>query len=127
VHQRPPFANSVIAARWFSWPNIGFLAPVPLITGLFAWYVWHGLRRGSEYAPFFGALGLFIMSYLGIAISVWPMIVPGHFTLDQAAASESTQAFLLIGTLFLLPTILVYTAWSYWVFRGKVSPNIGYH
>jgi cytochrome d ubiquinol oxidase subunit II len=67
------------------------------------------------------------MSYIGIAISLWPMIVPGHFTLYQAAASPSTQAFLLIGTLFLLPIILTYTAWSYWVFRGKVHADIGYH
>ena len=67
------------------------------------------------------------MSYLGIAISMWPMIVPRHFTLDQAAASESTQAFLLVGTLVLLPIILLYTAWSYWVFRGKVTADVGYH
>jgi cytochrome bd ubiquinol oxidase subunit II len=67
------------------------------------------------------------MSYLGIAISLWPMIVPGHFTLYQASASQSTQAFLLIGTLFLLPVVLLYSAWSYWVFRGKVRGDIDYH
>ena len=67
------------------------------------------------------------MSYLGIAISLWPMIVPWRFTLDEAAASQSTQAFLLIGTLFLLPVILIYTAWSYWVFRGKATGEVGYH
>ena len=66
------------------------------------------------------------MSYLGIAISLWPMIVPHHFSLWQAASSPSTQAFLLIGTLFLLPVILMYTAWSYWVFRGKIRDDIGY-
>jgi Cytochrome bd terminal oxidase subunit II len=68
------------------------------------------LHDRSEYAPFIGALGLFVTSFLGVAISLCPMIVPWHFTLDQAAASESTQAFLLIGTLFLLPIILLYTA-----------------
>ena len=62
-----------------------------------------------------------------IAISLWPMIVPYHYTLWQAASSESTQAFLLIGTLFLLPVILMYTAWSYWVFRGKVGDAAAYH
>ena len=67
------------------------------------------------------------MSYLGIAISLFPMIVPGHLTHRQAAASPSTQAFLLVGTLFLLPVILLYTSWSYWVFRGKVRSDIGYH
>jgi cytochrome bd ubiquinol oxidase subunit II len=122
-----PYIDAHIAARWFSWPNIGFLAPVPLITAVLVWYEWRSLNDQSEYAPFLAALGLFVMSYLGIAISLWPMIVPGHFTLEQAAASQSTQAFLLIGTLVLLPTILLYTAWSYWVFRGKVRADIGYH
>jgi cytochrome bd ubiquinol oxidase subunit II len=122
-----PYANAGIAARWFTFPNIVYLAPVPLITAGLIWYVWRSLNDRSEYAPFFASLGLFVMSYIGIAISLWPMIVPGHFTLDQAAASPSTQAFLLIGTLFLLPVILTYTAWSYWVFRGKVRSDIGYH
>jgi cytochrome d ubiquinol oxidase subunit II len=122
-----PYADPHIAARWFSLPNIAFLAPVPLITLALVWYVWRSLNTESEYGPFVGSLGLFIMSYLGIAISLWPMIVPGHFTLHQAASSPSTQAFLLIGTLVLLPVILLYTGWSYWVFRGKVRADIGYH
>jgi len=122
-----PFADPHIAARWFSWPNIAVLSPVPIITLALIAYVWHSLGSGSEHGPFVAALGLFVMSYLGIAISLWPMIVPGHFTLEQAAASPSTQAFLLIGTLVLLPVILLYTGWSYWVFRGKVRADIGYH
>jgi cytochrome d ubiquinol oxidase subunit II len=122
-----PLVDAHIAARWLSWPNIGLLAPVPLITAGLVWYEWGSLNNGSEYAPFLAALGLFVMSYLGIAISLWPMIVPRHFTLEQAAASQSTQAFLLIGTLVLLPVILLYTGWSYWVFRGKVRSDIGYH
>ena len=122
-----PFLAAQIAARWFSWPNIAILAPVPLVTaGLFV-YEWRSLVRGPDQAAFLGALALFVMSYAGIAISLWPMIVPGHFTLDQAAASESTQAFLLVGTLVLLPVILFYTGWSYWVFRGKARADIGYH
>jgi cytochrome d ubiquinol oxidase subunit II len=123
-----PFIDAHIATRWFSWPNIALLAPVPLITVGLIWYVWWSLNNNrSDYAPFFGALGLFMMSYLGIAISLWPMIVPRHFTLEQAAASPSTQAFLLVGTLVLLPVILLYTGWSYWVFHGKVRADIGYH
>ena len=115
-----PLADSGIAARWFSWPNIVFLAPVPVITALIAATEWYALAREHELLPFAGAIGLFLMSFIGIAISLWPMIVPYHYTLWQAASSPSTQAFLLIGTLFLLPVILMYTAWSYWVFRGKV-------
>ena len=70
---------------------------------------------------------LFVLSFTGIAISLYPMIVPYHFTLWQASSSERTQAFLLIGTLVLLPVILMYTGWSYWVFRGKVRADLGYH
>ena len=122
-----PLLDAHIEARWFSWPNIALLSPVPIITLVLIWFVWRALERGADFAPFLGSLGLFVMSYIGIAISLWPMIVPGHFTLDEAAASQSTQAFLLVGTLFLLPIILVYSSWSYWVFRGKVRADIGYH
>jgi cytochrome d ubiquinol oxidase subunit II len=122
-----PLMEPDIARRWFSWPNIAFLSPVPIITSLLAFWEWRSFRNRSEVAPFVGAIGLFVMSYIGIAISLWPMIVPYRFTLWQAASSASTQAFLLVGTLFLLPIILMYTGWSYWVFRGKVRADIGYH
>jgi cytochrome bd ubiquinol oxidase subunit II len=122
-----PVMEPDIAHRWFSWPNIAFLAPVPIITALVAFAGWRSFNSRSEVAPFAAAIGLFVMSYLGIAISLWPMIVPHKFTLWQAASPASTQAFLLVGTLFLLPVILMYTGWSYWVFRGKVRADIGYH
>jgi cytochrome d ubiquinol oxidase subunit II len=123
-----PLASPAIAARWFAWPNLLVLAPVPILTALLAWAAWRALAGwGGDAAPFLAALGLFLMSYLGIAISLWPMIVPHQLTLWQAASSEGTQAFLLIGTLVLLPIILMYTAWSYWVFRGKLRGDIGYH
>jgi len=121
-----PFLQARIASRWFSWPNIALLSPVPIVTALIAWFEWRSLNDRSEAAPFIGAIGLFVMSYIGIAISIWPFIVPYKYTLWEAASSESTQAFLLVGTLFLLPIILMYTGWSYWVFRGKVRSNIGY-
>jgi cytochrome d ubiquinol oxidase subunit II len=122
-----PFLEPSIARRWFSWPDIAFLSPVPIVTVLLAVWEWRALTDRSEAAPFVGAIGLFIMSYIGIAIGLWPMIVPYKLTLWQAASSPSTQAFLLFGTVFLLPVVLIYTAWSYWVFRGKVRADIGYH
>jgi cytochrome bd ubiquinol oxidase subunit II len=122
-----PLARAEIAQRWFSWPNIALLSPVPIVTALIAFGEWEALRRRHELTPFLGAVALFLMSFIGIAISLWPMIVPYHYTLWETASSSSTQAFLLIGTLFLLPVILMYTAWSYWVFRGKVSGTAGYH
>jgi cytochrome bd ubiquinol oxidase subunit II len=122
-----PLMSETIAARWFAWPNIAFLSPVPLATAAVAWLTWHALGSEAQATPFLGAIGLFVLSYLGIAISLYPMIVPHHFTLWEAASSERTQAFLLVGTLVLLPVILMYSGWSYWVFRGKVRGEIGYH
>jgi len=122
-----PLIEHDIEQRWFTWPDIAYLSPVPIITAALAVLEWRSLNNRSQAAPFVGAVALFVMSYLGIAISLWPMIVPYKFTLWQAASSPSTQAFLLVGTLFLLPIILMYTGWSYWVFRGKVRSDIGYH
>jgi cytochrome bd ubiquinol oxidase subunit II len=122
-----PATHADIARRWFSWPHIVFLSPVPIATALIALWEWYALGRRHELSPFLAAIGLFLLSFVGIAISLWPFIVPYHYTLRQAASSASTQAFLLIGTLFLLPVILMYTAWSYWVFRGKVGASPAYH
>lgn len=122
-----PFVHEDIARRWFSWPNLLFLSPVPIITALLALIEWRALNDDSEVLPFVGAVGLFVLAYIGIAISLWPNIVPHQFSIWEAASSESTQAFLLVGTLFLLPIILMYSGWSYWVFRGKVRSDIGYH
>jgi len=122
-----PLMNADIANRWFSWPNVVFLAPVPILTALVAYGEWRAFAGEAEVWPFAGAVGLFALSYLGVGISLWPMIAPPHITLWQASSSASTQAFLLVGTLFLLPVILMYTAWSYWVFRGKVRADLGYY
>jgi cytochrome d ubiquinol oxidase subunit II len=121
-----PFIDADIARRWFSWPNILFLSPVPLATLGAGWLWWRAVAR-EEVTPFLYAIVLFTLSYVGIAISLFPMIVPHHFSLVEAASDGSTQIFLGLGTLFLLPIIAVYTGWSYWVFRGKVRGDIGYH
>jgi len=123
-----PFLDGDIARRWFSWPDVALLSPVPLLTALFAVLEWRAIANPkAELAPFLYAVLLFALSYLGIAISLFPMIVPHHYSLWQAASSPDTQIFLGVGTLFLLPVILVYTGWSYWVFRGKVRADTGYH
>ncbi len=122
-----PLASSAIAERWFAWPNTAYLLPLPVLTLATGLYAWRALGRGGDLQPFLAAVALFVFSFLGVAISLWPMIVPGRYTLWEAASSESTQAFLLVGTLVLLPVILFYTAWSYWVFRGKVRTDVGYH
>lgn len=122
-----PFIDPAIGRRWFGWPNIIFVAPVPLLTCLTGILWWRAVNRGRELMPFLYAVLLFSFSYLGVAISRFPMIVPHHFSLEQSASDPSTQVFLGMGTVFLLPIIAIYTAWSYWVFRGKARGNIGYH
>jgi cytochrome d ubiquinol oxidase subunit II len=122
-----PFLHERIAERWFSWPNLLFLSPVPLVTLAIALGLWRALSQRREFVPFAAAIGLFTMGYLGLAISLWPNIVPHTISLWDAAAAPRAQAFLLVGTLFLLPIVLGYTVWSYWVFRGKVRGDIGYH
>src|SRR5215471_18507826 len=121
-----PVASDAVFSRWFSWPNILILSPVPIATALVAWATWRALSGASQFGGFIGAVGLFALSYIGMTISLFPMIVPHHFTLMQAASPPGTQAFLLVGTLFLLPVILFYSGWSYWVFRGKVRADVGY-
>jgi cytochrome d ubiquinol oxidase subunit II len=127
VYVWTPLRESTVAARWMSWPDVILITPVALLTfaaGIWEWRVLHG---SNDTAPFAVAILLFMLSYLGLAISLWPMVVPYRFTLWEAASSASTQAFLLVGTLFMLPVILMYSAWSYWVFRGKVRRDLGYH
>jgi len=122
-----PVLNSAVASRWFVIPNILFLAPIPITTAAVAVLTWRSLQNGSQILPFAGGIMLFALSYGGIAISLYPMIAPPNLTLWQAASSGRTQVFLLVGALVLLPVILMYTSWAYWVFRGKVRANIGYH
>lgn len=122
-----PLSHHEIAHRWFSWPNIAYLSPVPIVMLVIMFFEWRALNNESEVAPFIGAIGLFIIPYFGIIISLFPMAVPHCFTLWQAASAPETQTFLLVGTMFLLPVVLMYIGWSYWVFRGKVRAHIGYH
>jgi cytochrome d ubiquinol oxidase subunit II len=121
-----PLMQERIFQRWFSWPNMALLAPVPLLTALLAGWLWRSLARAREAAPFFAALGLFALCYLGLGVSLFPLVVPYQLSLHDAAAAPDSQVFLGLGTLFLLPIVLMYTGWSYWVFRGKVRADTGY-
>lgn len=122
-----PLEFERIAERWFSAPNIYFLWPVPIATALLALLVWQSLNRRSDYLPFIGAVGLFLLSFLGLAISTFPYLVPPTLTVWDTAAVPDSQVFMLIGVVFLLPIILGYFVFVYWTFRGKVRPGEGYH
>ena len=116
-----------IAQRWFSAPNILFLWPIPVVTALTALMAWRWLEAGRDYGPFFASIALFLLGYAGLAISVYPYLVPPSLTIWQTAAAPDSQLFMLIGTLILLPMILGYVVFVYWLFRGKVVPGQGYH
>jgi len=122
-----PLAEPRISQRWFSLPNFYFLWPVPVVTTLVAARVWRWLVRGREVAPFLGVIALFLLGYLGLVISNFPYLVPPSLTVWQTAAAPASQIFMLLGTLVLLPIILGYIAFVYWLFRGKVAEGESYH
>jgi cytochrome d ubiquinol oxidase subunit II len=122
-----PLAFERIAERWFSLPNIYMLWPVPLLTAFSALMAWRWLDQGREVPPFLAAIALFLLGYLGLVISTFPYLVPPVLTIWQAAAAPASQIFMLTGTLALLPIILGYIVFVYWVFRGKVREGEGYH
>jgi cytochrome d ubiquinol oxidase subunit II len=120
-----PFLDMEYAQRWFFWPNIVLTAPVPIAVAVVTVLLLRSLARKQDYRPFFLALALFALSYAGLGISMWPYIVPRSITIWQAASPPSSQLFMLVGVAILVPIILAYTSWNYWVFRGKVKG--GYH
>jgi len=122
-----PLAHAEVARRWFSLPNLFFFAPVPVLVVLATGALLRTLRAGSHAAPFLLALLLLFLGYSGLAISLWPNIIPPAISIWEAAAPPQSMGFTLVGALFIIPFILAYTAWSYYVFRGKVRAGEGYH
>lgn len=123
-----PYSVPRIAERWFVFPNILIFAPVPLLTLYAAWRCWQGIENiGNDAEPFLAAVALFLLGFVGLLISNVPYLVPGALTVWEAAAAPSSQLFMLVGTLVMLPIILGYTVFVYWTFRGKVRAGEGYH
>lgn len=123
-----PFLDSRIMARWFEGGNFWWLSPVPLLALLNAWALWRAaLREGRDAAPFVLALSFFALGFAGLVLGLWPYLVPPALTIWDAASPPSSQGFVLVGLVVLLPAILAYTWWSYSVFRGKVAADAGYH
>ncbi|PTS84489.1 cytochrome d ubiquinol oxidase subunit II [Sphingomonas sp. HMWF008] len=120
-----PFLNHDYYSRWFRMPGLLLTAPVPMLVAVIALLFWRSLGRGAQILPFVLTIAMFALCFVGLGISMYPYIVPATVTIWQAAAPESSQVFMLIGVGIMLPLILGYTAWGYWVFRGKVGE--GYH
>lgn len=122
-----PFIDQQYFDRWFKWPTAFFSALVPLLIATCAFVFWWAIKRGNDQLPFLATLGLFILTYTGLGISFYPDIVPGALSIQEAAAPDSSLKFLLWGAAICIPMILGYTGYAYWVFRGKMDPNEGYH
>ncbi|WP_405119042.1 cytochrome d ubiquinol oxidase subunit II [Pseudomonas leptonychotis] len=122
-----PLAHTDIAERWFSLPNIFWFMPVPVLVLLCTWALLRAVARNANYMPFLLTLTLIFLGYSGLGISLWPNIIPPSISIWEAAAPPQSQGFILVGALFIIPFILMYTAWSYYVFRGKVTEEDGYH
>lgn len=122
-----PFQDPAYFHRWFALPGSVFSVLVPALLALCTWLLFKGLKHDKEAQPFLASLGLFVLSFIGILISFYPNIVPPSLTIAEAAAPDSSLKFALMGTIVLVPLILIYTAYAYWVFRGKVRPEDGYH
>ncbi len=122
-----PFLHIDYWHRWFTWPSILYAAPVPILVAAIALALLRSLERRQDVRPFVLTLALFALTYAGLGISMYPFIVPQSITIWQAAAPAKSQLFMLVGVVILIPMILAYTAFAYWVFRGKVDPQAGYH
>ncbi len=122
-----PLMFERISERWFAWPNILFLSPIPALAALAAWVCWRGLETGKTVSPFLAAIAIFLLGYAGLAVSNAPYLVPPSVTVWDAAAAPSSQLFVLAGVAVLLPLVLGYTVFVYWTFRGKVREGEGYH
>ncbi|GIL40744.1 cytochrome d ubiquinol oxidase subunit II [Roseiterribacter gracilis] len=122
-----PFLETDIFQRWFTWPNLLYLSPVPLAVLVLFLYLVRALRRDDTHVqPFVLTLGLFALSYLGLGISLWPNVVPPNLSIWTASSPPESQGFLLWGAVFIVPMVIGYTGYSYWIFRGKVADD-GYH
>lgn len=121
-----PFLNEEIFTRWFSFPNLAYLSPIPILTTVVFLTLYWSLMKKRELLPFFLTLFLFTLGYIGLVISLWPWIVPYTVPLWKAAADTRSLSLMLVGVSLFLPFVLGYTFYSYYVFRGKVTPQEWY-
>ncbi|MHA7868218.1 MAG: cytochrome d ubiquinol oxidase subunit II [Salipiger thiooxidans] len=129
VSAATPFLETAYFERWLAWPGILEVAIVPVLVAALTLWLARALTsgKGPDWLPMLLALGLFLLCFAGLGVSMWPYVIPPAVTLQDAAAPESSQMFMFVGAVVLVPIILAYTAYAYWVFRGKLDPDEGYH
>ncbi|MBV0911627.1 cytochrome d ubiquinol oxidase subunit II [Anianabacter salinae] len=123
-----PFLEAAYFDRWFGWPEILWVSPVPIAVAVITLILARSLTtHGRDWVPFVLALALFLLCFIGLGVSMWPYIIPTEVTIWDAASPYKSQLFMFVGAAVLVPVILAYTAYAYWVFRGKMDPDEGYH
>ena len=122
-----PFLHPQYAERWFSWPGILLTSPVPLLVAAVAALFWRAQRDKHQWTPLLCAELWFVLCFAGLGISLYPLMVPPAITLYEAAAPAQSQVFLLVGAIVMVPIILAYNGYAYWIFRGKVRAGMTYH
>jgi cytochrome d ubiquinol oxidase subunit II len=122
-----PLAHHDIAERWFTLPRLFWFLPVPVLVILATTWLLKSLKGQGDAAPFLLALGLIFLGFSGLGISLWPHVIPPRISIWEAAGPPESLGFTLVGALLIVPVILTYTGWSYWIFRGKVRSGDGYH
>ena len=123
-----PFVEPAYFERWFAWPQILLVSPVPILVIGFIVLLGRALwNERNDWIPFVLTLGLFALCFIGLGVCMWPYVIPTEVTLWDAASPYKSQLFMFVGAIVLVPLILSYTAYAYWVFRGKLDPDKGYH
>jgi cytochrome d ubiquinol oxidase subunit II len=113
--------------RWFSVPQVLYVMIVPALVLLFGTRLVLDLNAHRDVRPFLYAQGLFVLCYIGLGISLYPYLIPPSVSLWDAAAPDKILGFLLVGAVVLVPMIIGYTVFAYWVFRGKVDSSHAAH
>jgi cytochrome d ubiquinol oxidase subunit II len=128
-----PALDAAAADRWglrypdVDWSRLLPLSPIPLLVLVCFWQLFRSVKRGDTYLPHFLAGGLFLLGFIGLLVGIYPYMVPYSLSFHEAAAAPNSQGLLLVGAVIMLPIILAYTGYVYWVFRGKVAADAGYH
>jgi cytochrome bd ubiquinol oxidase subunit II len=121
-----PFIDEEIFSTWFKIPNILYLLPIPLMTIITTYFLYKSIIENNELTPFLLTILLFCFGFIGFGISLWPWAVPRKLTVWEAAAGPESLSLMLIGVVIILPIILTYTGYSYYVFRGKSQKGKAY-
>jgi cytochrome d ubiquinol oxidase subunit II len=119
-------SDPAVASRWFSWPNIAYLGPLPLAAVIVVFFIWRSLWGRRETLPFLLSIALFLLGFAGLVVSLWPYVVPRHISVWEGAADPQALAFAGVGILTVIPIVLAYQAHAYWVFRGKTEQHSAY-